>query len=147
LRLMRDVAAWKHLQQQPIVDAAREQQVLEQTVRRAAELGLDAPSARELLALQIRLAVRVQQSLEQSWQSGAQAPSQAPDLKTELRPHLDAIGEQLLRSLSLAAPRLREPDAVARIADSVRAMEGPQITDSDREQLTRAIAAVRSGDL
>jgi cyclohexadienyl dehydratase len=89
----------------------------------------------------------VQQSLEQDWQSGAQSPSQAPDLKTELRPRLDAIGEQLLRSLSLAVPRLREPETAAHLAEYVRAIEGPQITDADREHLARAIAAVRAGDL
>ena len=77
LQLMRDVAAWKHLHREPIVDSAREQQVLEQTVQQAAALGLEPQSARELLALQIRLAVRVQLSLTKSWQSGAAAPAQA----------------------------------------------------------------------
>jgi cyclohexadienyl dehydratase len=147
LLLMRDVAAWKHEHHQPIVDAAREQQVLEQTMRRAAALGLEAQSARELLALQIRLAVRVQQSFEESWQSGTRPPLQAPDLKTELRPRLDDIGEQLLRSLSLAVPLLREPDTVARLVEHARAIDLPQITDADREHLVRAVAAIRAGDM
>lgn len=147
LLLMRDVATWKHLHHEPIVDAAREQQVLEQTVRRAAALGLEPDSARELLALQIRLAVRVQESLEESWQSGATPPLHAPDLKTELRPRLDQIGEQLLRSLSLAAPQLREPGAVTRLNDMSRAIDASQITDADREHLARAVAAIRVGDV
>ena len=144
---MRDVAAWKHLHGEPIVDAAREEQVLEQTMRRAAALGLEPQSARELLALQIRLAVRVQQSLEESWQAGASPPLQAPDLKTELRPRLDAIGENLLRSLALAAPRLREPGMATHLVAFARAIEVPEITAADRQGLARAVAAIRAGNM
>jgi cyclohexadienyl dehydratase len=147
LQMMRDVAAWKHLHHAPIVDSTREQQVLEQTVQRAADLGLEPRSARELLALQIQLAVRVQQSLEAGWQSGMQAPLQAPDLQTELRPRLDAIGEQLLQSLSLAAARLRDAEAGAHLAEYARAIDVPQINDADRESLVRAVAAVRAKDM
>jgi cyclohexadienyl dehydratase len=147
LHSMHDVAAWKRLHREPIVDAPREQQVLEQTVRRAAALGLEPQSARELLALQIRLAVRVQQSLDASWQSGAPSPLQAPDLKTELRPRLDEIGAQLLRSLALAAPQLREPGTATRLAGYARAIDVPQISDADREDLARAVAAIRARDL
>jgi cyclohexadienyl dehydratase len=147
LQLMRDVAAWKHLRREPIVDAAREQQVLERTMQRAAQLGLEPQSARELLALQIRLAVRVQQSLEASWRAGTAPPLRAPDLKTELRPRLDAIGEQLLRSLALAAPRLREPGAAASLDSYARAIEVPEITDADRQALARAVAAIRAREM
>jgi cyclohexadienyl dehydratase len=148
LRLMRDVAAWKHLHREPIVDAAREQQVLEQTVQQAAALGLEPQSARELLALQIRLAVRVQLSLTKTWESGASPPPlQAPDLKTELRPRLDEIGGQLLRALALAAAQLSDPAVAARLVAHAREIEVPEITDADREALARAVAAVRAGDM
>jgi cyclohexadienyl dehydratase len=146
LQLMRDVAAWKHLHREPIVDSAREQQVLEQTLQQAETLGLEPQSARELLALQIRLAVRVQLSLTKGWQSGASAPSQAPDLKKELRPRLDEIGGQLLRSLALAAPWLRDADA-SRLAAYAGTIDAPVITDADRSDLARAVAAVRAGGL
>jgi cyclohexadienyl dehydratase len=147
LRLMRDVAAWKHLHRVPIVDAAREQQVLDRTVQQAAALGLEPQSARELLALQIRLAVRVQSSLTKSWQSGASSPLQAPDLETELRPRLDEIGAQLLRALALAAPQLTDPSIAARLGAQARAIELTEITDADREALAQAVGAVRSGDM
>jgi cyclohexadienyl dehydratase len=146
LLVMRDVAAWKHLQREPIVDAAREQQVLERTMQRAAALGLEPQSARELLALQIQLAVRVQRSLEEGWRAGA-SPPPAPDLKTQLRPRLDEIGEHLLHSLALAAPRLRESGIDSHLMALARAIDVPQITQADREALARAVAAVRPGDL
>src|SRR5262249_50291726 len=126
--------------------AAREHRVLEQTMQRAAALGLEPQSARELLALQIRLAVRVQMSLEKNWQSGAQ-PQQAADLKTELRPRLDQIGERLVHSPALAAPRLRDPGTAERLVAFAQAIDVPQITAADREDLARAVAAVRSADM
>jgi cyclohexadienyl dehydratase len=146
LHLMRDVAAWKHQRREPIVDTAREQQVLAQTVQQAAALGIEPQSARQLLALQIRLAVRVQRALIGDWQSGAPAPAQAADLKTELRPRLDAIGGQLLHSLALAAPRLRDAD-MSRLRAHAHVIDAPGITDADREALARAVAAVRAGDM
>ena len=51
LQLMQDVAAWKHARKAPVVDAEREQQVLEATVQQASELGIDAASARRLSEL------------------------------------------------------------------------------------------------
>jgi len=146
LQTMRDVAAWKYLHREQIVDASREQQVLEQTVQQAVAVGLEPQSARELLALQIRLAVRAQLYLTKSWQAGAPAPTRAPDLKTELRPRLDEIGGQLLRSLALATPWLHAADT-SRLAAYARTIEAPGITDADREDLARALAAVRAGDM
>jgi cyclohexadienyl dehydratase len=146
LQLMRDVAAWKHLHREPIIDAARERQVLEHTVQQAAALGLEPQSARELLALQIRLAVRVQLSLTKSWQADESAPAQAPDLATELRPRLDEIGGQLLRALALAAAGLGDAD-VSRLTAYTRTIDAPGITDKDREDLARAVAAVRASDM
>jgi chorismate mutase-like protein len=58
LRLMKDVAAWKHARNAPVVDSERERQVLEATVRQASALGIDAASARRLFSLQIRSACR-----------------------------------------------------------------------------------------
>jgi cyclohexadienyl dehydratase len=147
LQLMHDVAAWKHLHREPIVDAAREQQVLEHTVQQAAALGLEPQSTRELIALQIRLAVRMQLALTKAWQSGESPPLQAPDLKTELRPRLDDIGSKLLRALALASPQLSDPAVAARLVAQARAIEVPEITDADREALARAVAAVRAGDM
>ena len=147
LALMHDVAAWKHLHREPIVDAAREQQVLERTVQQAAALGLEPQSARELLALQIRLAVRVQLSLTKAWQSGASPPLQAPDLKAELRPRLDDIGVRLLRGLALAAPQLSDPAIAARLLAQAREIDVAEITDTDREALAHAVGAVRAGDM
>ena len=91
LQLMKDVAAWKHARNAPVVDARREQQVLEATVQQASELGIEAASARRLFSLQIRLAVRVQESLISSWRSGTAPPQDVRDLASQLRPQLDRL--------------------------------------------------------
>jgi cyclohexadienyl dehydratase len=145
LLLMQDVAAWKHAHAVPVVDAAREQQVLDATVRQASDLGIDADSARRLFALQIRLAVRVQEGLLTDWRSGRPAPQHVRDLATEVRPQLDRVGADLLHAIYLALPELQRPDFAARYAGDVRIVDAPGLTEADRHDLTQALASVRSG--
>ena len=120
---MKDVAAWKHARNAPVVDAERERQVLEATVRQASELGIDAASARRLFSLQIRLAVRVQESWISDWRSGAAAPQDVRDLASELRPQLDRLGAELLHAIYLALPEFQRADFAARY-DALRADRG-----------------------
>jgi cyclohexadienyl dehydratase len=143
LRLMQDVAAWKHARNAPVVDATREQQVLEATVRQASDLGIDAESARQLFSLQIRLAVRVQESFIAGWRSGAPSPAQVHDLAGELRPQLDRIGAELLHAIYLALPELQGQDFAARYGAQARIVDAPGVTDADRSELTKALALLR----
>jgi cyclohexadienyl dehydratase len=143
LHLMRDVAAWKHARNAPVVDTQREQQVLEATVRQASDLGIDAASARQLFSLQIRLAVRVQQSLIADWQSGTPAPQQVRDLASDLRPQLDRLGAELLHAIYLALPEFQRQDFAARYGSHARTVDAPGLTDADRSELTNALALLR----
>lgn len=143
LRLMEDVAAWKHARNAPVVDAEREQQVLEATVRQAGDLGIDAASARQLFSLQIRLAVRAQESFIARWRSGTPAPAQVRDLAGELRPQLDRIGAELLHAIYLALPELQRDDFAARHGAQSRIVAAPGVTDADRSELTQALGLLR----
>jgi cyclohexadienyl dehydratase len=143
LRLMQDVAAWKHARNAPVVDAEREQQVLEATVRQAGDLGIDAASARQLFSLQIRLAVRVQESFIADWRSGAAAPAQVRDLGGELRPQLDRIGAELLHAIYLALPEFQREDFAARYGARARIVDAAGVTDADRSELTKALSLLR----
>ena len=147
LLLMKDVAAWKHAHAAPVVDSAREQQVLDATVRQASELGIDPASARQLFSLQIRLAVRVQESLISQWRSGAAAPKHVPDLAAEVRPQLDRVGTELLRAIYLALPELQRPDFTQRYGRDARLVEAPGLSDADRHELTRALGSLRRGSM
>jgi cyclohexadienyl dehydratase len=145
LRLMKDVAAWKHARNAPVVDPERERQVLEATVRQASDLGIDAAAARRLFSLQIRLAVRVQESLIADWRSGASAPQEVRDLASELRPQLDRIGAELLHAIYLALPEFQRQDFAAHYGADARIVDAPGLTDADRSELTSALAALRPG--
>jgi cyclohexadienyl dehydratase len=145
LRLMKDVAAWKHARNAPVVDSERERQVLEATVRQASALGIDAASARRLFSLQIRLAVRVQESLIADWRSGATAPQEVRDLAGELRPQLDRIGAELLHAIYLALPEFQRQDFATRYGADARIIDAPGLTDADRSELTSALASLRPG--
>ena len=143
LRLMKDVAAWKHARNAPVVDAQRERQVLEATVRQASDLGIDAESARRLFSLQIQLAVRAQESWISRWRSGDAAPQEVRDLAGELRPQLDRIGAELLHAIYLALPEFQRPDFTARYGAHARIIDAPGLTDADRSELTNALGALR----
>jgi cyclohexadienyl dehydratase len=145
LQLMKDVAASKHARNAPVVDAEREQQVLESSVQQASELGIEAASARRLFSLQIRLAVRVQESLISSWRSGTAPPQDVRDLSSQLRPQLDRLGTELLRSIYLALPEFQRADFAARYTRYAKIVEAPGLTDSDRGELTNALGSLRRG--
>jgi cyclohexadienyl dehydratase len=143
LLLMKDVAAWKHARNAPVLDMERERQVLEATVQQASALGIEAESARRLFSLQIRLAVRVQESLISTWRSGAAPPQGARDLSTQLRPELDRLGTQLLLSMYLALPEFQRADFAARYGRYATVVEAPGLTEADRNELTSALGALR----
>lgn len=143
LHLMQDVAAWKHTRNAPVVDAEREQQVLEATVRQASALGIDTASARQLFSLQIRLAVRVQESLIADWRAGAPAPQQVRDLAGEVRPQLDRVGAELLHAIYLALPEFQREDFAARYGAQAQIVDAAGLTDADRSELTSALALLR----
>jgi cyclohexadienyl dehydratase len=145
LRLMKDVAAWKHAHNAPVVDAERERQVLDATVQQASELGIDAASARSLFSLQIRLAVRAQESWISAWRSGGSAPQEVRDLAGELRPQLDRLGVELLHAIYLAMPQFQRDDFVARHGTHARIIDAPGVTDADRSELASALGLLRPG--
>ncbi len=147
LQLMQDVAAWKHARNASVVDAEREQQVLEATVQQASTLGIDAASARRLFSLQIRLAVRVQESLISSWRSGTAPPRDVRDLSSQLRPQLDRLGTELLLSIYLALPEFQRSDFAPRYERYARIVEAPGLTDADRGELTNALGSLRPGSM
>jgi cyclohexadienyl dehydratase len=145
LQLMKDVAAWKHARNAPVVDAEREQQVLEATVQQASELGIEAAPARRLFSLQILLAVRVQESLISSWRSGTAPPQDVRDLSGQLRPQLDRLGIELLRSIYLALPEFQRADFAARYTSYAKIVQASGLTDSDRSELANALGSLRRG--
>jgi cyclohexadienyl dehydratase len=123
LAQMPAVAAVKWMAHAPVSDPVRERQVLESVVARAAQSGLDVPATRQLFELQIRLARELQERQHREWtRSGRCAPCESKAGLAGLRERIDAINEELLAALYVAASvRPREQDAAALEADAVAA--------------------------
>ena len=143
LQLMESVAAWKHLHELPVTDAAREQKVLDATVQQAQELGIDPQGARALFTLQIALARRIQEDRISHWRAGEPVSVNVRDLDSDLRPALDRIGKQLLRSIYLALPELAQPDFQSRYASLRHSLIFPGLDAADGDAVFLALAKLR----
>lgn len=117
LALMPEVAAWKHARGLPVVDEAREAEVLDRWEVSAAALGVERRAARVFMEAQVSAARALQELRLADWRTGRATPPAARDLSTVIRPELDRIAvEMLVAARAVAArgdpaseePRLRE---------------------------------------
>lgn len=147
LELMKPVAAWKFAKGLTIVDEAREQKVLEATLQQASALGMDADAARELFALQIRLARKLQQRYVDEWRDERSSDQPLRDLDTDLRPALDSIGNSLLRAIYFALPEFQRADFLTHYARSSERIRPPGLrhilSDADADAVLEALAKLR----
>ncbi len=123
LEVMHDVARYKWNAHIPVEDKEREKQVLTQLVAKAALYNLDKEWAETFLQSQMDAAKLLQEHDIEIWK-GEAAPmfSHVPDLKTEIRPRLDAITEEIFQSLAALGPDLSTQTVVEKIrrqADSI----------------------------
>ena len=139
LELMPHVARWKQAHDVPILDATREQQVLDATVSQAAALGIDAASARNLFALQIEIARSIQ---HRTLATGSARGVTLRDLNRDLRPALDRIGKQLLLAVYLALPELQRSEALNE-AHSTDALLAAGASVAEADSLLAAVRALR----
>jgi cyclohexadienyl dehydratase len=144
LSVMPHVAAWKYANNAPVTDPAREQRVLDASVAEAQRLGIDPASARELFALQIRIASDVQEHFIATWRQQGGNSERVRDLNKELRPELDRIGAQLLQAIYLALPELARADFIQHYKSFAAVIDVPGLDASDREQLLGALAKLKS---
>ena len=146
LALMDGVAATKWHSDKPVLDTAREAEVLEQVTAQATRHGLAAEPARVLFALQMRLAREWQERQHVTWreQGGLPADTAVPDLAKQIRPQLDRITAKQLLLLTrdqadwsdtaiLRAAYLTQQTALTSLA---------QLSEADREALWSALVAL-----
>lgn len=145
LQLMRPVAEWKYAHDLPVTDEARERKVLDETVHQAQVLGIDAGGARQLFALQIRLARQIQVHAVDEWRRAHATVKPARDLNTELRPQLDRIGMQLLQAIYLALPQFAAGDFEARFAALKARIAAADLKPEDADALFQALGQLRGG--
>lgn len=148
LQLMEPVAAWKHAHRLPVLDEARERKVLDATLRQAREFGIQGDAARELFALQLRIARQIQEHHIALWRGAGVKKSASRDLDSDLRPALDKIGGRMLQALYFALPDFASPGFAAnsskfktRIRQQV---PSTLLSDVDLDALIHALAKLRS---
>jgi cyclohexadienyl dehydratase len=144
LDLMEPVAAWKYARQRPVLDEAREREVLDAAVRDAAAIGVASEGARELMRLQLQLARTVQQHLIAQWTRRGVALTPQQDLQTQLRPQLDAVGRRLWRAIYLGLPEFERDDFGAVYAAQSARIAAPGVAAADVEALVAALRRLRS---
>ena len=99
LNLMRDVAAHKWRNGLPIEDLDREAAVIQNAADTALRHGIEISTTRELFRAQISAAKEIQHYWFGRWAVDGPPPAVA-DLNAVVRPHLLALGEQILVSLA-----------------------------------------------
>lgn len=118
LNLMHDVARWKWNNNRPVSDPQREEQLLDRLDDQAQAAGLDRTLARTFFEAQIEAAKVIQQADFDVWQSENRPPfEEAPDLKTELRPQISKLSEQLVAQLAALEDSLDDEEVQAAIRD------------------------------
>jgi len=118
LMLMPDVAAAKRVAGLPIVDAAREAEVIARTTERGRAAGLDAKASEHLARAEITAARAVQ---EASVPDATARPSDVPTLAT-LRTAIDGLDGAILRSLlavRTSAPAVRRAEVATALRSDV----------------------------
>ncbi len=101
LALMKDVAAYKFLNDIAIEDKEREAVVLSRAVDQAEAAGLDGASVAPFFTAQIDAAKVIQQCWFVRWrQDEADIPEGTPDLQNDIRPRLIDIGNDLVTAIA-----------------------------------------------
>src|SRR6185437_1461872 len=119
MALMPGVAATKWQTHAPITDPQRDQVVIKHSGELALPFGLAAEPVERVFEVQVRLAREWEETLTRQWQAqGFNYTGPIPNLTKEVRPQLDSITTQMLRSLYLAAPVLRQSGFAAAYAKS-----------------------------
>ena len=109
---MRDVAAFKWLNDRPVEDLSREQVVVEAALANARNQQLVPEGAEAFFLEQIEAAKDIQRYWFSRWQTGS-GPADAPDLSSNVRPQLLLLGEQI--TAALGQPLAHDEDAFARL--------------------------------
>jgi chorismate mutase len=97
LVVMEQVAASKWKRGLPIEDKEREAKIVEDTVARIGQVGVEPKLVEQVITAQIEAAKMVQQSLFQQWSAaGKNAPHDASDLETSLRPKISRLSSEFI---------------------------------------------------
>ena len=147
LQLMQDVAAYKYANHIAIENKQREKTVLASAIASAQKLQLDPATLEPFFRLQIKLAKIIQKGWIESWQSEGLVPTKkdvVADLKTEIRPALIILGDQLVEQLPLALAELNSAGNFDQYLKTVDAtITAPFVTPEMKRELLQSLLQIR----
>nr|WP_286168759.1 gamma subclass chorismate mutase AroQ [Duganella sp. HH105] len=124
LLLAQAVARAKWNVQAPIEDLGREAQVIQAAVKEGTALGLSKAWIETVFRAQIEASKTVQRELFAQWSAQhAGKFDDAPDLAKTIRPELDRLTTQLLRSMASNQAVLNDESRKAEVTRAMRALE------------------------
>ena len=103
LALMKDVAAYKWINEIPIENLEREAFILEKAAAESLRSGIRLEDSKRFFSEQISAAKKIQQYWFSDWENQP-GPAAAPDLDNILRPELIKLGNKITRELKFAQP-------------------------------------------
>jgi chorismate mutase len=143
LSLAEPVARYKWAHHQPITDTPREQALLDDVEKRAAQAGVDPAFAHAFFQDQIDASKDVQNALFDTWRTTRPPEGAPPDLSTSLRPQLDKLTQSLIAALSRVQTLRAQDDCPTRVARGIDNWKSLTRYDSARNAaLTRALGHV-----
>ena len=145
--VMHDVARAKWNTRTPAEDPIRERILLDEVEKKGRALGLDPEFTRAFFAAQIDASKLIQNADFRLWESERRGRFVgALDLKRDLRPRIDGLNTDLLKSLAKARPLLRHREPIVRrLAEKILAGEGidAKVRDTAIRPITGAISSSR----
>ena len=132
LGYMKDVAAHKWVNDKPIEDLKREAIVLQKSITKAKEEGLDANSVENFFIAQITVAKNIQKTWFKEWeQEGFPTTLEFEDL-TAVRASLITLGNEILAAIKPALPSLHNKEERATLTESFkRSISTEKVTEND----------------
>jgi chorismate mutase-like protein len=135
LLLAHDVARAKWNAKAAIEDLPREEQVIAAAVRQGTTLGMPEAWVRTVFRAQIEASKTVQRALYRHWEAeGIGRFDDAPDLAKTIRPQLDRLTTQLLRSMADNQALLHDGRRQADIAAAMHALQARALDPAAADQ-------------
>lgn len=144
LSYMKDVAAFKWVNKKPIEDISREAVVIQKASEAAGKEGLDVESTQLFFGVQIEAAKQIQRGWHKVWrENGFPEDVTFADLKTEIRPALIKLGNEIIIQIKTAGPTLRDPDFSDKLKSMIKSgINIKYVDDKTKEKLLKALSKI-----
>lgn len=142
MHLMIDVAAYKEKRNLPVLDAAREAEVIEESKKEAETLGLDPSSIIQFVQAQMNVGKAIQYRLLADWLSEPELKPSTEKSIEEVRNEITALDKTILGLISQQV-HAENGFGPKQIAQLTKGWQSPNIKDADRNNLAKSLICIR----